>query len=342
MREPIKKTAYQQHLENRPPRRKPRASAKPKTYKVIVKPKAGVTERESGPPINATARSFQTSTIASRLIRYVEATDLPEIAVKYEASLGYARPVRLALASDLVACNVLKDGLSAEVRDRLAKTPTGFGLQVARAGVVSGSAARISLQGILKAKKLYERAGIDGFSGVRLCAVPLEDPTHMGIALDLVTFMIGTESDRLVYASTVRSRTPEAFAKTSIQWWEPDDLEGLDVALNRMFCAPFNRLPDCDQTLGEGCDFDPRSESGLRALIVLMCRSQVQLSKMMVGYGSGKAMLSRAFTNVKSAMAERCKAASEILSDEEIIHFWFAELRRLELDDISVPIIRLH
>ena len=280
------------------------------------------------------------SAVSSRLITYGGALASPERVERYEALCGAARPVMKAIASDCVAMDELKNAIAADIRKQFAGIPTRIGIHVARLGVFNGAAVDVSLDEVKKGGLLYKNAGVDGISTIRFCSVPQDDPAVTGIAIDLITLVWGDNADRLVFASTHRKRGPDFFSRAPMQWWEPDDPDGLDLALDMMFSPPFDGLPFLDPTNGELVRFDAQSDRGLRELLTLMCRSQVQISKMMVGYRSGKGIIKRALIRVDELMVRRCKSVREILTQEEIPHFWFAEVRRLELNHISVPIVK--
>lgn len=342
MSDQSKKSQHQLYLENKPRPPKKTKSSGPLRFKVRVKPKAEPTHNEAGPSRSTIAQKAPSSKIAAKIIEHVGATDQPEIAAKYEALCGAARPVSKAIASDIMAMNELKNSIATDLRNELSANPRAIGIRVDRLGVLNGATPKISIEEVKKGGKVYSKAKVDGFSAIRFCPAPKADSSEPGTAVDLVTLLIDKEADRLVYASTYRSRARDAFNRSPILWWEPDDPRAIDEALSIMFSSPFNQLPLKDPTLDGKAQFDGVNGSGHRAFLTLMFRSQLQLGKMMVGYGIGKALIKRALTSVEGFMGKRCKAAPEILNDEEILHFFFAELRRLELDHVSVPIVRLH
>ena len=305
-------------------------------FKVRMKRKHEPAKTKALPPVQMAS----CSALSSRLITYGGALALPERAERYETLCGAARPVTKAIASDCVAMDELKNAIAADIRKQFAGIPTRIGIHVARLGVFNGAAVDVSLDEVKKGGLLYKNAGVDGISTIRFCSVPQDDLAVTGIAVDLITLVWGDNADRLVFASTHRKRRTDIFSRAPMQWWEPDDPDGLDLALDMMFSPPFDGLPFLDPTNGELVRFDAQSDPGLRELLTLMCRSQVQLSKMMVGYRSGKGIIKRALIRVDELMVRRCKSVREILTQEEIPHFWFAEVRRLELNHISVPIVK--
>ena len=127
-----------------------------------------------------------------------------------------------------------------------------------------------------------------------------------------------------------------------MQWLDGDDVDEIELTLKSMISPPFHGLPEFSPFTESGARFHSRCESGLRAMITLMCRSQLPLKKMPMGFGGGKRMVKRATADVEDSLKLRCKAGPEIVHQEEIPHFWSSELRRLGWDHTSVPIVKLH
>ena len=292
----------------------------------------------SGTASKAPVPGARGTATASRLIAHVGATNLPMIAAKHAALCGVARPVSKAIASDCVAVDDLRNAIAADLRRDFAENPTRLGVQVARLKIVSGEAAVIAIDDVKKGAKLCKKSSASGISTIRTCAVSLESSDIPGIALDLVTMRWGEDTSHSNFPGRRRARIRDDFERSSTKWFEPDDPSAIDTALGIMFPKSFTRLPPNDPEIGNFAEF--KSGPGQRAFITLMCRAQMQLSRMLVPHGAGKAIVRRALTTVDAALALRCEAAPEILSFEEIVHFLFGELRRQRMDEISVPIIK--
>ena len=62
---------------------------------------------------------------------------------------------------------------------------------------------------------------------------------------------------------------------------------------------------------------------------------------MLIGFGAGKALVSGVSSRIGYLNKEARKGRTEIIHPDLIVHFWFDELRRLGLDHLSVPAIKL-
>ena len=276
---------------------------------------------------------------ASRIIAYAGATDLPQVALSYNALCGAARPVSKAIASDCVAVADLKSAIAADLKEEFAKHPTRFGIQMARRRIVSGIAVAITLDELKKAHALCKRLTVNGISTIRNCPVPQEESSIPGIALDLVSLTWGPDVYRSPLGSRRRTRMADSFDRSYTKYFEPDDPAGIDTVMGIMFPKSMIRLPPPEPEVDDFGKFN--SDPGYRAFLTLMVRAQMQLSRMLIGHGAGQAIIRRALTAVDAALARRCESAPEILCFDGIVHFLNAEVRRLRLDDVIVPFIRL-
>ena len=318
---------------------------RPRKFKVQIKQRDPIADSEAAYDQPIRAGLATTKPFEQCMIEYVGAAGLPEVSAKYVALCGADRPVAKPLVCDRVLMKEVELGLFRDLRDHLAQSPSDVGLQVTRLGVVPGDAAVISVMDARKPKGLYERAKVDGIAVVRFCAVPQTDAFVPGIAVDLVTIVFGQDVKSKLATAAARSRGPDGFGRSPYQWFEGDDedyIDDVEMALTNAFSPPFHGLPRWDPFGDLGAQFDAQCVTGLRATITLMCRSQLPLKKALIGFGGGKRMVKRTLTDVDDSLKSRCKAGPAIVHQDEIPHFWSAELRRLGWGHISVPIVKLH
>lgn len=313
----------------------------PRKFKDIRKRRDPIAESEAADTHPTKAASATKKSFEQGLIESVNASGSPELSAKYAALCGAARPVAKPLVCDRGLMKAVELDIGRDLQSLLAESPSDVGLQTTRIGVVSGAHAVISVMEMRKAKALYEKAKVDGIATVRFCAIPGADPAWPDIALDLVTTIWGTDAESKLASAASRSRGPDSYQRSRTDWDEPDEIDW-DMALGGMFSPPFHSLPQWDPLRDRTAEFDRRCDTGKRAAITLMCRSQLPLRKALLGFGGGKRIVKRALANVDESLKARCKAGPAILDENEIPHFWFSELRRQGWDNISVPIVKLH
>ena len=192
-----------------------------------------------------------------------------------------------------------------------------------------------------KAAQVYKRAKVDGVAGVRLCAVPDPETGDICIGTDVVALFGGNGARTKVGNALQRARTRLGMGRSDIEWLSRDDLDAVSAAFSSIFDAPWPGLSVPD-SFNPGAAFNEASSPGLRALITLMCRSQLSLRRMLIYFGDAKPICKGAIGTVEHALKMQCTQDPEILHRDLIPHFWFAELRRLGLDHMSVPAIKLH
>lgn len=108
-----------------------------------------------------------------------------------------------------------------------------------------------------------------------------------------------------------------------------------------MLSPPFNQLPQGDHLQTSSGAFHHFANNGDRALMTFMCRAQLPVRKALMHFGAGKPIIAGALAKMDHALKLLCKAAPEILHEDAVSHFLFSELRRLDMEDFSVPIVKL-
>ncbi|RIV82738.1 hypothetical protein [Aurantiacibacter zhengii] len=279
--------------------------------------------------------------LEGRLIASAETVDDPAALSIYEAVLGRKAPVSLAISSDkpfAAAC-------SRAIRTQLARVfkdgGDEFGVQVTRIDVSPLKTVRLSIAEARKAVALYRNAKVDGVAGLRLCPV-MDSLNGDCMALDMVA-IVGGENARARIAEASRNvRRNNPVIRSEILWAPSRSVSSMRNAFDAIFRAPWPNLPSgdphntCDDEFSDELDLD------LRAFITLMCRSQLPVRNMLVGFGAGKPIVAGAIGTVEHALKARCKADAGRVHRDEIPHRWFEELRRRQLDEISVPVMLLH
>jgi len=309
-----------------------------KKFKVRVKPKNPQVDPRpgaAGSGGNRPPRSFEDS-----LIDYVGARELPEVSNKYLAICGAARPIDEANAGNRSLMSQFDQEVASALQKHFEVAPSSLGVQVSRLAVRPGDAAVISVAELKKLGGEYRAAEVDVIAGVRLSPVPRSGPTP-AIAIDLVALIWGPEA-RYRLEGRRRKRPPRGgIARSAARWIASEDIEAVKAAVSGVFSPSFTELPDDDLSDDEDVDIAEQAEPGFHALLTLMARSQLPLRNALFALGAGKPIVAGALAQVEHSLKVACKAEREILHRDEIAHFWFSELRRLGLDHISVPVVKL-
>lgn len=310
-----------------------------KKFKTKMRKKSSARASRGGVQNVANARS--TPSVEGRMVADASDPDAPEIAAFYEALLGVGRPVSQALCSDVPLVDDCLANLEPPMSRSFAGNGVEYGVQVTRVATSALGCVRFNITKARKAASIYSKAEVDVIGGLRLC--PAVDPERGdSIALDLVAIFGGSGARTKVQEAFGRSREGDRYRRMPITWTSTGDFSTLESCLKDMFRPPWSRLPTRDPLYDPNAAFGDEWRQGQRALITLMCRSQLPLRKMLIGYGAGKAIASGAIGSVEHLLKGRCRAGPEVVHRDEVAHRWFDELRRRGLDHIAVPNLLLH
>lgn len=337
-------TPYQKYLANKPRRAKPKKKDGPTKFRMPSWSKkkgkeAGAKKRKKG-EANKRKEADSPEVLEQRLIEHVRATRNPEVAVKYQTLLGSVRPVARALMCNRPLLKEAEDHIVGEVRKCLAAGSLRFGVQTTRVLVTPGDRANISVADTKKPRSFYDKANLDGIAALRICPVPSVEGCRFAIAEDVVAVFWGRDAEQKLEHRLRRTKPGSQLEQSPVQWFESDDLESLRQVVGSMLLPPFNQLPHGDLTSPAG-SFHPHATKGDRALITFMCRSQLPVRKALMHFGAGKPIIAGALAKMDHTLKTRCKAAAQVLHEDEVAHFLFEELRRLDMENFSVPVVKL-
>lgn len=321
---------------------------KPQEFAVKKPMKVKFKKKDTRAPTGHNARKHEgtvtkiSTSIEDRIIRYARAEGLDDVSDAYNALMGHKRPVDQAICSNVNLLAACQESIVDTFLCKLGSDATEVGVQVTRVSMVSANRALIDVPEARKAAQVYKRAKVDGVAGVRLCAVPDPETGDVIIATDVVALFGGNGVRTKVSNALQRARMPLGMGRSDIEWLSRDDPHAVSAAFKSIFGAPWTQLPNTDPFFNPRAAFNEASPSGLRALITLMCRSQLTLRRMLIYFGDAKPICTGAIGTVEHALMTQCKGDPEILHRDVIPHFWFDELKRLGLDRMSVPAIKLH
>lgn len=221
-----------------------------------------------------------------------------------------------------------------------------WGVQRTRFGVVSGSSAEIDVPRIRKASRFYALAGVDAIVMVVPGPVPLEsDRSGFGIALDAYTFVFGPDARSRIHRAEVKSRAHRtaSHSRHPMRWYEASEQDALKTELTNMFRPSLIKVPtvDGDKESALPEDWNSRQSRQLRGYVTLMMRSMQPLKKSVVLIGEGRTLMVGAIAQAEENMKKARRGSEPAVHPDGLPHFWFQQLRRLGLDNISVPLIKL-
>ncbi|MXO48924.1 hypothetical protein GRI69_11715 [Erythrobacter vulgaris] len=280
-------------------------------------------------------------TISDRVLKFVKSVEDASVKAQYEALMGVGRPVDIALAS---YTDVLKEGAKvalAGLGTSIVKEGADLKLQVSRIAMRPFADPDFSVVEARKVPAKYGKAGYDGFGSVRFCPVPHPDTGADMIAMDTVVLYSGSPPPSRPVRRRRRAAIGDGVDHAATVTFTLNDLAAVKAALASMFYPPLARLPNGDPFEDEGQHFAQGSKPAERALMALMCRSQLPAKKMLNGFGAGKSVIDGVQGHLKYLVDQRCKGTPSVIHQDLVPPFWFGELHRLGLDHLSVPTIRL-
>lgn len=267
----------------------------------------------------------------SRMEQYQSASD--DTKRKYEALRGIGLPVDDLVASNRVAMDMIAASAAKAVRKHVKAGSLELGFQVTRLGIVDGGAAEISVSDVRKLGSIYKRAGVDAIGAPRVCPVLQPDSATPGLAVDFCSLFFGKGAAGKLANAEYRERYRGGPTRSAVEMLDPRKGSSVKLAFLRMLNAPLGSLPP-----GEAHDEDGVGDVG--AFVTLMARSQLRLNKTLVLVGAGKPIMNAITGGLDHTRRKACKEADEVVHIDTLVHFLFAEVRRLGMHDIAVPIVR--
>ena len=310
----------------------------------MTKNSKGHSKKTRSKPKQTTKKKAATSSgkpIADRVLELAKAASDPTLKDRYDAIMGVSRPVDDVLAS---YTELLKDGAKialAGLKNSVVKEGADLKLQVSRVAVQPFSDLDFSVVDARKVSAKYGKDGFDGIGAVRFCPVPDLDTGADMIAMDTVVLYTGDPPPSRPGRHRRRAASGDGVDHAvpgTLNW---DDRVAIKAALASILYPPLARLPSGDPFQDEERPFAKGSKQAERALVSLMCRSQLPTKKMLIGFGAGKSVIDWVQGHLKYLVGQRRKGNPAVIHQDLVPAFWLGELRRLEINHLSVPSIRL-
>lgn len=311
----------------------------------------------ANPPNSVDQHTFQSETTRSghkaipsaldRILKFAEVPDGSELYEAYLAVSGLGRPLDDLVASHNAEANKISAALRKALKRKTDDSSWEIGLQVQHFGSTPGSAAVLDIPAARKAAKLHKNAGVDAIAAIRI--YPVEggsDDCNFDIELDILTILFGSNARSAIARgnSKSRARASLGLVHSELKWLDPHDDDALKSACNQLMAPRLAGLPKSDHSapliLCESWDTD--EARGLRSFVSLMHLSMLPMKKKLIVSGEGKPIVTGAIADAEHRLSKACKGTPPIIHRDGVPHFWFSELRRLGLDDFSVPLVKLH
>lgn len=315
----------------------------PKSEKVRLKNRRNKTSRRgSTPALHDTAPRMTT---IERIFEFSRVAEDANSSAAYHAIIG-----REGSITDLSVANVarmaqVKDALHSSLFRRISQSEEEWAVRVARIGVEPGSKVDVDIPRCRKEMRPYTKAGVDAIMMTVVAPVPLpSDPTGFGIAFEARAIIFGSGARAAIQRAETTGRTRSGSPnRSSIAWYSPQDEEALKQALEDMFCPSWIKAPPTEGLPEEeaSANWGKTRCRQLRGLVTLMTRSMLPAKKALALVGEGKAMVVGAIAAAEVGMKKASRASPPPVRPDGLPHFWFGEIRRLGLDEISVPQINL-
>lgn len=277
------------------------------------------------------------------ILNHTAAGHDPQIESKYLSLAGKA-PHDTFISSN----RVQMAGIVPPLTDALLNYITENGLEVAvqttRLGVRPGSAATISATNARKGIQPYRSANLSAVGGLCIAPVPFgADPHGFGLGLTLEVIVFGTNLEARLNRSTRGARNIKKVqpVRTELRFLNPTNREELEAAVKRLLTFPMVDHPDRESAAYEAArpDWKRKKNRGLRALLTFIARSRLPAKLQLIGIGAGKPLLTGVLARAEHNIRDGSRTSGVALHRDAVEHFWWSELRRLGLDDVSVPLI---
>lgn len=313
--------------------------------KFRVRTKQSSSRRAARPGGTVTSiKSTSKKSLMDRIHEFARTTEAPEVVAFYDSIFGIGRPLDDLVASNQHLLKAMRPLLLSDFEAYLNAQPSRVGREVTRIAVTRGSNADFPIPDVRKAASIYKRAGVDVISTVRFRPVADDgDPNGFAFAVELYALIFGDSAEGKLLAKSRRSRRGTGLNRSRRQWIEPHNTEAIRAAVRGLFSTNYTSPPieDSFVDLAALPDWSDKNGRNLRAYITMMARAQLPLKYMLVLNGAGGPILARALAEMQHALKESSKDRPPVIHRDGVAHFFFSELRRLGLDDISVPLVRL-
>lgn len=271
------------------------------------------------------------------VLNFAQIADDATLTAEYEAINGKRNSVDMLVRSNSTAMPALATGLTNAVLRHMAECTSPVAIVTQRIGITPGSASQFDLPGF---RKLGRAPGCDVISGIYPYPVPLHsDPRGFGIAVDKITVRVGAPTFKRRRSRGLRYTPP--FEQQNHVEIDCDDEDALHDAFQKMVEPVFYRSRKVEREADESFPDDWRQNRALHGFVMLQVCSMLPVKRTLVATGALRALLAGELGAHEHRLATACKGAESPVHWNGMVHFWYPELARRELNDITVPLIKL-
>jgi hypothetical protein len=278
-----------------------------------------------------------------KILLYANPHNTPDIRARYAALNGTGRPPEDLLAMNTVQAFALAKGVSEGLLRYFAENPGPVGLQIQRIGVASGAAAIIDLPA---SRAMASAKGASVIGGIRF--YPLPDPSDSSgfkVVVEAVTIHFGPNARADAERMGGRNRTRDAVGcdRAVSTWFDSTDEKALKDAVSLVIKPLLTLSPAVERGMELLLPEDWNSKRALRALLMFFAYAMLPTKKKLIALGAGKPIITGELALAEHRLRLACKSGgASVVHRDGVPHFCFSELRRLGLDNLSVPLIELH
>jgi len=279
----------------------------------------------------------------ARVIDFGTADANQSVMQQYRDISGFDRPLDDIVSSNVSYLEELSRDLMKGVSEYLSENQSEIAVKIRRLGVTPASMPVIDVPAARKCASLPKKAGINMIAGIRVYPVPSDDPGGFATAVDLVQLIFGRDARSEVSRMELkaRRRTVSAMSEYQLEWLDQNDPEKLQAAIDKLIRPTFSLTTREEKEafllLPDGWSRG-RPERGLMVLAIL---SMLPLLKKLVSAGAGKPILTAALARLEHDLKLARVSRPCTVHRDGVPHFWAAELKRLGLSHLNVPLVKL-
>jgi hypothetical protein len=286
------------------------------------------------------------SLIYRKILSYYNISDDPKLLSEYDSLFGYGPPIE-----DLVASNLPERTNLAATLLKTFTSSTDFreleiAVQIQRLGITSVFDPQIDISTGRKKVDLHRKTNVGAIAAINFYPVPdTRYPLGVGIVIEAVSILFGQNAQSEIAHPNPRRRRWRISSPltTSITWLEPGNDEMLKEAFGRMLTPSLtgNKEAKRDRDLIFSPEWTDEASPEMRAFVSFMALTMLPIKRQLLCSGAGKPLVASAIANAEHRFKIARKRGPSPIHRDGVTHFWFSELRRLGLDDLKVPLIKL-
>lgn len=289
--------------------------------------------------------SIRSSATLTKIKSFARTDDVEGLGESYDWLAGCGG-MDVLLSGNLVERAGARLAIGAPMRKIVRQPNVEIAVQMDPVQLAPGSAAVLDLGRARAGAKVFKKTGVGSISAINLYGYPdITDPLRFGIAAVAWTVFYGENIRQSIESARARTRaTPpdSALPKPTFEWLPPGKKAPLKEALDELFFPKsYSWAAAESKALELGIeDWKKASFARKRALVLFQAQSMIPMERIFFGYHDGEVVL-KPILNAAQLRLKGRKAQKADIHRDGLVHFWWSELRRLSLGDLSVPLIKL-